>query len=365
MLSKIVISQFRWIQNQQFVLGEKTHIVGQNGSGKTHILDAIHIITTAKNIYGNSKLDSSDRIEVFFAENFWEKNFILMENNWKDNFFIQSKKFTKPKYLDELPFRSVYVSPFDMNILYFAPWIRRDYLDDILSRAYWQFSKIKKNFELVMKQRNALLKKIREQEADINDLDFWDEKFAESAYQYGLYRERYIRFVQEKIPQLPDFFGLYNISIHYNGEWIYQSNPIEFIKNYLQSNRQRDIFSGHTHIGPHRDDFSLIMNSYRNWKQFPEWFFSNEEKNVQNFLSRWEMKMLLLWLKVIESDFLELQTRKKIILLVDDIFAELDEKNILAFLNIIIQHQIILTSQKPLPGGINPTKFTCINLRNQ
>lgn len=74
--------------------------------------------------------------------------------------------------------------------------------------------------------------------------------------------------------------------------------------------------------------------------------------------------MLLLGLKVIESDFLANQTQKEIILLVDDIFAELDEENIIIFLNTIIQHQIILTSQKPLPEGINHSKFTCINLIN-
>lgn len=77
------------------------------------------------------------------------------------------------------------------------------------------------------------------------------------------------------------------------------------------------------------------------------------------------MKMLLLGLKVIEADFLATQTGKKIILLVDDIFAELDENNIILFLNIIIQHQAILTSQKPLPDGVNHTNFTCINLINE
>lgn len=65
------------------------------------------------------------------------------------------------------------------------------------------------------------------------------------------------------------------------------------------------------------------------------------------------MKMLLLGLKVIESDFMAKQTDTSVILLVDDIFAELDEKNIILFLNNIIQHQMILTSQKPLPEGIN------------
>lgn len=353
------------MHDEVFLLWEKTHIVGQNGSGKTHILDGIHLLTTAKNIYGNSRLEENDRIEVFFSENFWEKNYILMESSSKESYFVQGKKFTKPKYQAELPFRTVYVSPFDMNILYFAPGYRREYLDDILSRSFAQFAKIKKDYELVMRQRNALLKKIKEWHASENDLDFWDKKFAEIATHYGIYRERYIRFIHEEIPKLPDFFSLYRVGIAYIGEWINAENPEEFIITYLRENRQRDIFSGHTHIGPHRDDFVLIINWQENNKKIFKNSDTETEKFVQNFLSRWEMKMLLLGLKVIESNFLALQTQKKIVLLVDDIFAELDEKNIITFLNIIIQHQIILTSQKPLPEGINPEKFTCINLRNK
>lgn len=173
------------------------------------------------------------------------------------------------------------------------------------------------------------------------------------AYQYGLYRERYIRYVSENIEKFPDFFSKYDVSIVYEGEWIYSEDPENFIVNYLTNNRERDIFSGHTHIGPHRDDFSLFMKNN-----------DGESQSVQFFLSRGEMKMILLGLKVIESDFIASQTQKDILLLVDDIFAELDEENIIIFLNTIIQHQTILTSQKPLPKAINHDKFTCINLTN-
>lgn len=104
--------------------------------------------------------------------------------------------------------------------------------------------------------------------------------------QYGLYRERYIRYISKKIPELPEFFSLYGVEIIYHGEWIYSENPENFIKNYLKENRQRDIFSGHTHIGPHRDDFSLIIkNPEKNFKNF-SYFDLDEEKIVQNFLSR-------------------------------------------------------------------------------
>lgn len=136
MIKKIVLSSFRGIENREFFLGNKTHIIGKNGSGKTHILDALHLLTGAKNIYGNTSLEINDRIEVFFGEEFQEKSYILSSQSGKENFFIQNKKYTKPKYLETLPFRTVYVSPFDMNLLYFSPSMRRDYIDDILTRAY-------------------------------------------------------------------------------------------------------------------------------------------------------------------------------------------------------------------------------------
>lgn len=162
MLRSLVLSAFRGLRDEEFFLGAKNHIVGKNGSGKTHILDAIHLLTGAKNIYGNTRLDSHDRIEVFFGEEFQEKSYVFFNDGTKDIFAAHGKKMTRPKYLESLPFRTVYVSPFDMNILYFAPGMRRDYLDDILARAYAQFPKVKRDYELVMRQRNALLKKIKE-----------------------------------------------------------------------------------------------------------------------------------------------------------------------------------------------------------
>lgn len=77
-----------------------------------------------------------------------------------------------------LPWRTVHISPFDMNLLYFAPSIRRDAMDTTLARVYEQFAKIKKEYEGVMRQRNALLKKIREGISKEDELDFWDDTFA-------------------------------------------------------------------------------------------------------------------------------------------------------------------------------------------
>ena len=76
------------------------------------------------------------------------------------------------------------------------------------------------------------------------------------------------------------------------------------------------------------------------------------------------MKMLLLGLKMIELTFLKTQRDIPVILLIDDIFAELDDKNSLIFLNSLTTHQVILTSQKPLPNHEKYHDFICIKLGN-
>ncbi len=103
-----------------------------------------------------------------------------------------------------------------MNLLYFAPAMRRDYIDLILSRTYAQFPSIKKDYETVMKQRNALLKSIRDGLSQREALDYWDTKFAEIAESYGLYRTQYCNYVCEMMPYFPAFFAKYTPEFHYD-----------------------------------------------------------------------------------------------------------------------------------------------------
>lgn len=122
--------------------------------------------------------------EGVFTQDELSKNYKLLQDDKRSFFAVQGSKVTKPKYMSALPWRTVYISPFDMNLLYFAPSMRRDAMDLTLSRVYEQFSKVKKDYELVMRQRNALLKKVREGEAQSDELDFWDNKFALLAETY-------------------------------------------------------------------------------------------------------------------------------------------------------------------------------------
>ena len=116
-----------------------------------------------------------------------------------------------------------------MNLLYFAPSMRREYIDLILARTYEQFAGVRKEYELVMRQRNALLKKIREGFSHREELDFWDAKFAQSAESYGLYRTRYRDYVRTMMSQFPTFFSKYAPQFHYETTWMDQEDPKDFI----------------------------------------------------------------------------------------------------------------------------------------
>lgn len=146
-----------------------------------------------------------------------------------------------------------------MNLLYYAPSIRRDYVDALLARVFAQFSRVKKDYETVMRQRNALLKKIRDQEARRSDLDFWDKSFAEKAVIYGLYREKYYSFVRENLSTMRRFLSKYEIEFFTESKMLTQYQTEESVLDYLREKRERDILTGHTHIGPHLEDFGFVV----------------------------------------------------------------------------------------------------------
>jgi DNA replication and repair protein RecF len=119
-----------------------------------------------------------------------------------------------------------------------------------------------------MRQRNALLKKIRDGEAKSDELEFWDDRFALLSETYLLYRSRYIQYIQDAISRFPSFFSRYPIDFFYDSSVALErelsgqrdATDRDIVKKYLQKNRQRDILIGHTHIGPHRDDWGFRIS---------------------------------------------------------------------------------------------------------
>lgn len=109
------------------------------------------------------------------------------------------------------------------------------------------------------------------------------------------------------------------------------------IRGYLREKRERDIITGHTYIGPHLDDFIFQVHME------DDQTFSTDE-----YLSRGENKTILLGLKFLEIDFIEAVSEKKTVLLLDDLFSELDSEHIDYILQGIGDRQTFITSQNML-----------------
>ncbi len=193
-------------------------IIGENGSGKTHMLEAIHLASGGGLSYIQAPRIEDAFFEIHFKEEIGEKIFSLTRREEKDIYKIQNSKVSGAKYKEDLPYRTVFISPFDMNLLYFAPAMRREYIDNILSRGMHQFSSIRREYEGTMRQRNALLKKIRENEAKREDLDYWDRSFSEKAYIFHLYRKKWVNFILENKEVFHSFLPEYELVFRYESK---------------------------------------------------------------------------------------------------------------------------------------------------
>jgi recombinational DNA repair ATPase RecF len=206
------------------------------------------MLAGARPLYGNTELDTGSVFEGIFASQDLSKSYRLLRDDKREFYAIQGTKTTKPKYMNSLPWRTVYISPFDMNLLYFAPAMRRDAMDLVLARVYEQFLGVRRDYELAMRQRNALLKKVRDGEADKEDITFWDTKFAEYAEVYGLYRTKYARYIEDSLSRFPSFFSRYPLQFHYESGidrdgYDPSVTDSEVIRDYLMRNRDRDILT--------------------------------------------------------------------------------------------------------------------------
>lgn len=230
-----------------------------NGSGKTHLLEAIHLVSGGELQYLQAPWKENTNLEISYYTPIGPKVFGRTRHDGKDIYRIQGKIISGTKYRENLPYRTLFVSPFDMNLLYFAPSARREYIDSILLRAFPIFPKIRREYTEAMRQRNSLLKHIREGQAEKKELNFWDQCFAQKAFLYHQYRKKWYTFIQNNISHIHAFLPEYPIQFEYESKIDAEFPDEPHILSYLIEKRERDILTGHTHIGPHLDDFSFSV----------------------------------------------------------------------------------------------------------
>lgn len=339
MFNSLKLRNFRNFENKDFFFdANKNFIIWNNWIWKTNLLEAISLIYQ-KNIQNKevSNLIKKDQDYAYIEIERDNQKFSISldKNSNSKNLFINWKKTTKKKF-DEVLEKLIIFKPMDMNMMYLSPSYRRDFIDDILDNSFLHYNKLNKDYKNIVKNRNKLLKSIKDWKSTKNDLIFWNDALIRNAKLIYEYRQKLNLFLDEKLSIIKDLINIESQNIKYKYITKVDLDNIEIsMSEYLTKNLDRDIIIWNTHIGPHIDDFEIIIN----------WF------PLINFASRWETKSVILWLKIIESKFIEKNTTKETIFLIDDLFSELDEIHEKLLLDEIKNKQVLITSIKSLKNN--------------
>jgi len=333
MIRSLKLKNFRnFIDDKLFFEDKKNFIIWENGKWKTNILEAISMLTTNNLL----KIDYENLVKI------WENNFFIEAIFWNDNkislaydkqlnkkiYNLNGKKITKSK-LSEISQKTVWFLPTTMNMFYLSPSLRRDFLDEIIEASYPEYSKYYTRYESIIKNRNKVLKNIREEKSKENELDFWNEQFIKACLYIYNYRFEIVDFLNLNIKRSKSHFWekIKQISFVYKTK-VNRENLEKSIRTYLEKNKSRDIIMASTSIWAHIDDFDILL----------------DDLSIKDFASRWETKSIILDLKKLEIEFIENHTKTKVILLIDDLFSELDSSHKDNILKEFDSNQVIISS---------------------
>ncbi|MDD2871061.1 MAG: DNA replication and repair protein RecF [Candidatus Gracilibacteria bacterium] len=333
MITELRLVNFRNFEQLKLNSLEKENfIVGENGRGKTNILESISLLSN-NSITGLSFDELVKKGEDYFFVEYLSDNgnkvsFSYTKEKKKKQYMLNNKKITKKKF-NQVTNKCVIFSPIIMNMMYLSPSLRRDFLDDLLKSSFEKYEKIMIDYKKIIKHRNKTLKSIADGKCSKDEINFWNEKFVEVAVLMYKYRFKIVNFLKSSIENTKEFFSgkIENIEFVYKTK-VSEENAGQDIKDYLIKNMDRDIILGRTAIGPHVDDFDILVDG----------------NQLSHFASRGETKSMILWLKLLEGIFIEKMTEKRPILLIDDLLSELDDSHKNMLLKKIEYYQTFISS---------------------
>lgn len=316
-------------------------LAGDNAVGKTNVLEAIYMLAITKSFRINSdaalvaknknwskikgKIKSSDKqgreLEIR----------LKLDNNQdlSKEIFYDGVRIKALEVLGKL--RAVIFSPDEIEKFFTSPARRRRWMDLALCAVDSYYAYNLMVYKKVLHNRNKLLKKFGLSRNRTNEMDFWDGKWAETA-EYIVKKRRLL------ISEVNGVLGMYFkqifndkdvLRVEYQQSYFGEDLPAG-LKNLLSVGWERDLRYGATSNGPHREDAEVFINNVK----LVEWG------------SRAQMRLSLLALKLAEASFLAKQTSDLPVLLLDDIFSELDEDKQGKVVEFVSQYQSIISATR-------------------
>lgn len=329
MITDIHLQNFRSYKDSSFDIGDKVNIIiGQNGSGKTNLLESIMMITRGSSYRAKDPhlvlIGSKwSKIEAHTSDQTRVLKITSERDKTTKNFIINTQLISRLKLEHTIPI--VFFEPNHLQLLSGSPEARRDYLDDILSQTKPSYKQLITKYKRLVAQRNNLLKN---PPVNKHSIFAWNVQLSEMGGKIYRFRQELITAINRDITDIYQ-----SVSKNKDGielKYISEFEPSNYETKLLKSleDFSQDQIRGYTLHGPHRDDFKVYINHH--------------EFSLVG--SRGETRTTLLAMKLIEAKIIEDYTNKKPILLLDDVFGELDQQRRKLLTNKIKNYQSFITT---------------------
>lgn len=327
LLKKLALTNFRNYSALDLKLDSRpTILLGNNAVGKSNLLESIYLLSTTKS--QRVELDSElikegeefSRVEGVIiesdkskeSEEILEVGFQLIEGKLSKRLKVNGVPRRAVDFVGNLP--AIIFYPSDINLVTGPPSLRRWHLDLGLAQVDSEYKKVLTVYEQIVTSRNRVLKRIKEGEGRIDELTFWTRELLKNGQVVAEKRRAFFKFLKTLKKPLGNF-------------------EFEFLESVLTPERLeqysgREIASTNTLIGPHRDDFRILQN----------------DKNLAHFGSRGEQRTATLAFKLAQLEFMAKVLGKRPILLLDDVFSELDAEHRKAIIDIVKLQQTLIAT---------------------
>lgn len=302
----------------------QTYMFGDNGVGKTTILEAIHMIATTKSHRTSQEKEiiqdgkSFSKITLETNQNTFE---MVLTDKGKRVWLNGVEKRKLSQFIGYL--NVVMFAPEDIELIKGSPSYRRQFLDIALIQIDAEYLDTLTRFRKILKQRNALLKKL-ELNGDLTFLNILSEQLQIEAKTIIEKRKQLINILNQEMQSITKQFQLDSVKLEYD-----EDVTIEQLYLHLSSKQKIDIIQQTTSKGPHKDDFTVFF----------------EHKNASQYASQGQQRLLALSLKLALFQYLKKESSKELILLLDDVLSELDETHQQQLLTYEFQqHPLIMNS---------------------
>jgi len=345
-----MLEQFRSYASLEvsFAGGDLHVLQGSNAAGKTNLLEALSILSS-----GHSFLAAREDDLMTWGRDHYRLR-ASMRSDAREGQTIEIVSQREPKrarvgFLNDVrvpmgrlagALPTVAFLPQDLELFTGAPARRRDLLNDLLVQVSPEFALSLATYAKLLKQRNTLLRRVREGTGRTQDLAVWEEGLAREGAVITLAHLELLNVLQctleEELKALGESWREVLLTYDRHGREITREGIAAELAHDLLHFRERDLVIGSTTIGPHRHD----------------WHIDADGRSLATFASRGQQRTAVLALLFLQVSYMEVRRGEKPLILLDDVFSELDQTHQERLMRSLEGHQVLLTTTHAVSANI-------------